>query len=154
MRHRAGMGLILLVLVGAAWSFVQGDTKPSATERHEQQGALMRTKLASSQKITAGLVTKDFSEIRSGAEELRKVCAATEWASHSDQVYAHHRKELMLQAGRMIDAAEEKNLDGATYSYVHALTTCISCHAYCRDVLKIADRVPTTRVIPIPTSVP
>ena len=58
----------------------------------------------------------------------------------------------MRQSEKIMNAAARENLDGAAYSYIHALTTCISCHDYCRDVLKIADNTPALRVVPIPTT--
>jgi len=113
----------------------------------------MLAKLASSQKIVSGLVSKDFPEIRKGAEELSRICEATEWAAEHDQIYAHHRTELKRQSQKLIKMATEQNLDGAAYTYMHALTTCISCHEYCRDVLKIADGPDTfEKVVPIPVT--
>ena len=151
MIHRGWSGLIVLAVLALGWSFVRGDSDPPRRKKDDQQAALMRAKLASSQKIGEGLVSKDFGEITNGAEELRKICRATEWEAHSDSVYAHHRKELIRQSEKMIGAAARENPDGAAYSYVHALTTCISCHDYCRDVLKIASNT-SSKVVPIPTT--
>ena len=152
MIQRGWAGLIVLAMLGLGWSLVRGDSDPPRRKKDDQQAALMRAKLASSQKIVEGLVSKDFDEITRGAEELLKICKAEEWEDHSDAVFAHHRKELMRQSEKMINAAARENLDGAAYSYIHALTTCISCHDYCRDVLKIADNTPTLKVVPIPTT--
>ncbi len=151
MIHRGWSGLIVLAVLALGWSFVRGDSDPPRRKKDDQQAALMRAKVASSQKIVEGLVSKNFDEITNGAEELLKICKATEWEAHSDSVYAHHRKELMRQSEKMINAAARENLDGAAYSYIHALTTCISCHDYCRDILKIADNT-GSKVVPIPTT--
>jgi hypothetical protein len=35
---------------------------------------------------------------------------------------------------------------------MHSLTTCISCHQYCRDVLKIATADDMDKVVPIPVT--
>lgn len=149
---RAGMaGAACVLVAGLGWTLVRGDAEPPL-RTPDQQAALMRAKLASTQRIVDGLVSKDFTDISKGAEELIRICKATEWESHSDDVYAHHRRELIRQAEKMIHSAGRENLDGAAYSYIHALTTCISCHDYCRDVLKIADDNPR-RVVPIPTTV-
>jgi hypothetical protein len=114
---------------------------------------LMQAKLASSQRITEGLVTKDFDLIRKGAVEWRQIAAATKWNSHSDPVFAQHRAELSRLADKLVRAAEEKNLDAAAYTYFGSLRTCIGCHEHCRDVL----HVPTIRrnpkaVTPIPVT--
>ncbi len=134
------------------WAFVQGQSDVPNAQGDVKQSALMRAKLASTQRIVDGLVTKDFDDIAKGAKELIKICKAVDWQAHEDDVYGHHRRELMLQAEKMISSAERENLDGAAYSYIHALTTCISCHDYCRDVLKIAADDDSSRLIPIPTA--
>ena len=113
----------------------------------------MRAKLASSQKITEGLVVKDFDLIRKGAEELRQVAAETRWYSPNDPIFVQHRSELSRLSEKLVRSAEEKNLDAAAYTYVRSLTTCIGCHEYCRDVLHVpAMRRNPKAVVPIPVS--
>lgn len=140
------------------WSVIGGGgvvrrlRSPGAAKDH-QQSALMLAKLASSQKIVDGLVSKNFDEIGRGATELTRICDATEWAAHRDQIYGHHRTELRRQSQKLAKMAREKNLDGAAFTYMHALTTCISCHEYCRDVLRIAeDTRPRNKIVPIPVN--
>jgi len=152
MVSRGFAGLVVLAVLGLGWTLVRGDSEAPERKKDDQQAALMRAKLASSQKIVEGLVSKDFDDITHGAEELLKICKATEWKNHSDEVYSHHRKELMRQTEKIMNAAARENLDGAAYSYIHALTTCISCHDYCRDILKIAENRSKFKVIPIPTT--
>lgn len=137
-------------LIAGVVSAASEQSEPES-ESDAQQGALMLAKLACSQKITNGLVTKNFADIKQGATELGRICIATEWASHSDPVYAHHRLELRKQAQKLAQMADEKNLDGATYSYMHSLNTCINCHEYCRDVLSLVeDSDVNLKVVPIP----
>jgi hypothetical protein len=152
MIDRFWKGLLLVAAVGLGWSFVQGETKNPVKAPHRPESALMRAKVASSHKIMEGLVAKDFPEIRMGADEILRICRATEWEANSDPVYAHHRSELIRQANKLIDAADQSNLDATTFAYFNALTTCINCHDHCRDVLKIANIKPATKIIPIPTT--
>ncbi|QDT29538.1 hypothetical protein [Gimesia panareensis] len=141
------------ILLIAGGVFASDELRKSAADPDEQQAALMLAKLASCQKITNGLVTKDFKGIHSGAKALSQICIATEWASHDDPVYAHHRMELRKQAQKLAKMAEEKNLDGSTYAYMHSLNTCINCHEYCRDVLSIVDDSEVKlKVVPIPSN--
>ncbi|MCC7423566.1 MAG: hypothetical protein IT428_25125 [Planctomycetaceae bacterium] len=141
------------VLATCGWLYAAGDRETPAPLHSDQQSALMLAKLASSQKIVDGLVSKDFNQIERGATELVHVCDATDWAARGDQVYAHHRTELRRQAQKLVKMADEKNLDGAAFTYMHSLTTCISCHEYCRDVLKIADNPKSTnKIVPIPVN--
>jgi hypothetical protein len=146
------MGLLLAIVSGLGWSLVRAETNTAAKPHRPPENALMQAKVASSHKIMEGLVAKDFREIHTGAEELKKICRATEWQAHSDPVYAHYRAELMRLANKLIDTADQSNLDAAAFAYVNALATCIHCHEHCRDVLKIAEIRRPTKVIPIPTN--
>ncbi|HXY36422.1 MAG TPA: hypothetical protein VEI07_19455 [Planctomycetaceae bacterium] len=137
--------------VGAASLIAWGSEKnePLAAETLEL-ATLMHAKLASSQKITEGLVTKDFDLIRKGAEELRRVTSATKWYSHNDPVFLQYRAELGRNADKLIRVADEKDLDAAAYTYTASLTTCIACHEYSRDVLHVPARRNPRAVQPIP----
>ena len=150
----------LTVLVLLCGGFVGASLIAWASDRQERTpshapelSVLMRVKLASSHKITEGLVVKDFDLIRKGAQELRQVAAETRWYSPNDPVFVQHRSELSRQADKLVRSAEEKNLDAAAYTYVRSLTTCIGCHEYCRDTLHVpALRRNAKGVVPIPVS--
>lgn len=130
-----------------------GQAAPAADVHHTHElSGLMRAKLASSQKVVEGLMAADFDLIHNGALEMSKICDATNWHASDDQVYAHYRAELKRTAKKLMLQAEDKNLDGASYTYMHSLTTCISCHEYSRDVLHIASKTPAFKAVPIPTT--
>lgn len=118
----------------------------------EQLAGLMRAKLSSSQQVVEGLMDGDFDLIRKGGEDLIKICDAVAWRTHEDQVYSHYRGELRRGAIKLIKQADEKSLDGAAYTYMHSMTTCISCHEYCRNVLRVAAVIPQSPVAPIPVT--
>lgn len=143
----------VILFAAASLILASGEDAKPHPNHSDQLSVLMLAKLASSQKIVSGLVSEDFDQIRRGADELSRVAEATDWAGHNDPVFAHYRTELKRQAQKLIGLAEDGNLDGAAYTYMHSLTTCISCHEYSRDVLKIAaDPQPSGKVIPIPVT--
>lgn len=148
-------GLMAAGLVAAVYTsavlWAQEPT-PDAPRNPVNEAALMRAKLASSQKVLEGLVDENFDLIRDGAKELVKITEATQWHAEEDQVYAHYRADLRRTALKLVVLAEEKNLDGAAYTYMHSITTCISCHDYCRDVLHIADAELKLRATPRPSA--
>jgi cytochrome c553 len=145
----AALGLVCAG-IGAA-SLIAWASEPQAPAAESVELAtLMHVKLASSQKITEGLVTKDFDLIRRGATEWRRVTAATKWYSHNDPVFLQYRAELGRNADKLIRATDEKNLDAAAYTYTASLTTCIACHEYSRDVLHVPARRNPRAVQPIP----
>ena len=152
MARRKWLALFPLMAIGLQWSFADGQAKRPEEPQHIPESALMRAKVASSHKIMEGLVARDFPEIRSGAEELLRICRATAWEAHSDHVYGHYRAELIRQAAKLADAAEQSNADAATFAYMNVLTGCINCHDHCRDVLKIAGVKRKSKVVQIPTT--
>jgi hypothetical protein len=147
------------VAVVACFSVVRIDLLASektdaAARDSDELAVLMRAKLASSQKVMEGLLVKDFDAIRKGGQELQRISEATKWYAHTDPIYAQHRSELGRQAGKLVQVAEEKNLDAAAYTYLRSLTTCISCHDHCRDVLHLKAVQPhPNAVTPIPTTI-
>jgi hypothetical protein len=131
-----------------AWATGQ---QPRLSEpRHDELSILMQAKLSSTQKVVEGLMSGDFEMIRKGGMDLQRVCDATGWRSHDDQVYGHYRAELKRSAAKLVEQANVSNLDGAAYGYMHTLTTCINCHDHCRNVLRVAQVEP--QVVPIPVT--
>jgi hypothetical protein len=135
-----------LLAVGIPVLFAQAPVDHAA----DTEAALMRAKLASSQKILEGLMVQNLKLVHSGAEELEKICQATEWHAKEDQVYAHYRAELQRMAKRLANLAQNEDIDGATYTYMHSITTCMNCHEYCRDVLHVAHTLPNLQATPTP----
>ncbi len=115
-------------------------------------GIAMRAKLGSSQRIVEGLTSANFELIRKGAEDLRNICDSRVWRPREDQVYTHYRGDLLRSATKLMEQAEQQNLDGAAYTYMHTLTTCINCHQYSRDVLRVAVVPRESSVILIPAT--
>jgi len=111
---------------------------------------LMLAKLASTQRVVTGLVSKNFGEIRRGAKDMISICDASQWETHPDPLYGHYKQQLRRQASNLAELADQQNLDGAAFNYIQTISTCISCHQHCRDVLRIA-AVPN-RVIQIPVN--
>ncbi len=142
------LGLLFVVFLGASVLLLASENQPGATGKSDTEAALMRAKLASSQKILEGLMTQDFGLIKNGGSELAKICEATQWHAKEDQVYAHYRDELRRASQKLVQLAEDEDQDGATYTYMHSITTCTSCHDYCRDVLHLASKDPTLQPVP------
>lgn len=126
--------------------------QPGDGQKSTQLPGLMIAKLANTQRVVAGLVAKDFGEIKRGAEDMLRVCDAEQWETHPDPVYAQYRSELRRQAQKLSELADAHNLDGAAFNYIQTVSACISCHEHCRDVLRIAQIPNANRVISIPAT--
>ncbi len=134
-----------LLIVGAlAVGLVsrEGGAEDEPAAKKDQVAVFMRAKLASSQKVLEGLVSKDFALIEAGSAELEKMSDAAAFKRYPDPVYRHYSREFRRLAGKLNRLAVDRNLEGASFTYMHATTTCISCHEYVRDVIMVADGVP------------
>lgn len=144
-----GIGMALL-LAGALslWGAERNGTAEKPPAGQTDRAAIMRAKLASTQKIVEGLLANDFVLIQRGGDELDRIGHSDAWAAAEDQVYAHYRNELQRQAVKISRLGQERNLDGASYAYMHLLTACIGCHSHCRDVLHVATQIPNLETPP------
>ena len=142
------LGLLGFLCLGVSFLLLAGEAEQPVTTKSDTEAALMRAKLASSQKILEGLMTQDFGLIEDGGRQLAKICEATQWHAKEDQVYAHYRDELRRASQKLVQLAEDEDQDGATYTYMHSITTCTSCHDYCRDTLHLAEKTPVLQEIP------
>jgi len=141
------LGLIACV-IGASAVLLAVETTSPANNPANTEAALMRAKLGSAHKIVEGLMVRDFKLVRNGAQELEKICDATLWHAEEDPVYAHYRAELRQTAKKLAILSLGEDRDGSAYTYMRLMTTCISCHDYCRDVLRIARTEPDLKAIP------
>ncbi|NIL98380.1 MAG: hypothetical protein GTO53_10865 [Planctomycetales bacterium] len=105
----------------------------------EDARPLMRAKLASSQRVFEGLLTKDFAQIRKGADELVRITDVAAWQNIDDPVHKHYHAEFRRLIIRLRGLAEKANLEGASFLYMQSVSTCINCHEHVRDVQKIAN---------------
>jgi hypothetical protein len=136
-----------LAMVGSVWIVAQ---QPIPNSRHNDSvPVLMRAKLGSSQKVVEGLMAGDFEMISKGGVDLQRICESEAWRQHEDPVVVQYRSELRRGAIKLVKLSKEENLEGAAYTYMHTLTTCINCHEYARNVLRIANNSP---VVPIPAT--
>jgi len=145
--------LLVVVLSAMAVHSSEPTEQVSGAVREESHGPLMLAKLASSQAVLEGLVSKDFDKVAEGADDLERICRTILWIDTDDQVYAHHRTEMHRLTQKISRTAETRNLEGAAFTYMHMLNVCISCHEHCRDVLKIADESELNlQIVPIPVT--
>jgi cytochrome c556 len=102
----------------------------------------MRVKLEASNKILEGLATEDFRLVREGARTLHTMSGAEKWRVSNDPLYRQYSAEFNRQAERLLEKANERNLDGATLAWVECTMSCVRCHKYARAI-KIAGPIAT-----------
>ena len=97
----------------------------------------MRAKLVGSQSVLDGLVTENFGLIHRGAENMKLISEAVQWPKAEDKVYDHFGHEFRRQCDKLMKQADEKNLEGAHYTYLSMTSTCIDCHNYVRGKFRV-----------------
>jgi len=123
------------ILTGNA--LVQPKQESQATAQQDKMKPFMRAKLVGSQTVMDGLVTENFGLIRQGAENMKLISQAVQWPVSEDKVYDHHGVEFRAKCDQLMKLADEKNLDGAHYTFLSMTTTCINCHNYVRGKFRV-----------------
>ena len=130
-----GTGLLFGV-VGVMWARAD----PPVTPINQAPTALMRSKLISSQNVLEGLLRKDFDSIARGAREMKRISEAAEWPRARDAVYEHFGTDFRRQCNQLESLANQHNHEGVMFTYLQMTTTCVQCHDYVRDSLRVAKR--------------
>jgi cytochrome c556 len=121
-------------IVFCAWLACRADERPHV---EGSLRAFMRAKLEASSKILEGLTTEDFQKIREGAQTLQKMSAAEKWRVTNDVLYRQYSAEFHKDAEKLLEKANDRNLDGATLAWVECTMSCVRCHNHARAI-KIA----------------
>lgn len=101
-------------------------------ETDQSRRDFMRSKLMYMQNIMEGIATRDFVLIRKGAEEVERITHAGEWLVSDSPEYKHMSDDLRTIAGKLIKAADGKNLDAAALRFSDMTINCMDCHDYSR----------------------
>ncbi len=117
---------LLLAFTLAASAPLRADDDPLA--------AFMQAKLSHSQQLLRGLVTEDFEGIAKNSQKLSVLSEEASWQVLQTAEYREHSLEFRRAAEAVAEAAKEKNIDGASLSYVKLTLSCIACHKYVRTV--------------------
>ncbi len=141
---------LVSTLIAACWSAQQEPQPPAQRlpkigQDHAQElpppqrsaGAFMRAKLVGSQKVLDGLVTEDFQLIKNGAQSMKQMSLAVQWPTADDAVYQHYGTEFRLQCDKLVELADEQNLQGTHYTFLQMTTTCVNCHSYVRKQFRV-----------------
>ena len=92
----------------------------------------MRAKLEASRTVLEGLVTENFDQVKAGAQKMSVMSKAAEWQVVKGPIYNQHSAEFQRASERLLKQAKEKNLEGATLSYMQLTMNCVTCHKYVR----------------------
>jgi hypothetical protein len=140
---KIGVMTIGSLLVAGSLFGVLGSRAADPAKEEQRDAILMRAKLAASQLTLEGLMYGDFDSIGRGAKQLHDI---DEWhSSKQDAVYDHYSAEFRRLSEKLARLANEKNAEGALFTYQHLTSTCVTCHEYVRDVSKTPNQAEIDR---------
>lgn len=131
---------ILLLAIGAAWLL---KAAPKSDPPEMTTRSAMRAKLTSAHQILEGIATENFSQIETNAQKLIQLSKVAGWRARQTPEYELFTNEFRRHAEAIIEAAQKKNLDGATLAYMQLTFNCASCHKHMRGLRTASRTVPT-----------
>ncbi len=129
----AGIGLSIvgfLLLAAKSPAHLWSQTQPATV------GAFMRLKLEPAKQILEGIATEDFDMISQSAQRVQTLTLDEKWkVLHNDQ-YSKNSQQFQRSVLQVLEAARNKNLDGAALAYVQMTLNCVHCHKDLRGAKK------------------
>ena len=124
------------VLFGMAicFSFLAFGVRAEQPKGTDDVGAFMQVKLTHSQAVLEGLTTEDYGQIAKHPQALSLLSMEASWNVLQSPQYAQRSADFRRAVNAMTQAAEKKNLDGATLAFVEVTLKCVECHKYVRSV--------------------
>lgn len=93
----------------------------------------MELKLEASKKILEGIVREDFKLIALQAARLKQLSQSSSWQWRQSDDFNLFTSVYRRSADKLMQAAQEKNLDLASLEYFQLTTSCVNCHRYMRE---------------------
>ena len=114
--------------------------KPSPTQAQDSGSdsnsitkEAMELKLEASKKILEGIVREDFKLIEIQAARLKQLSQSASWQWRQSDDFKLFTRIYRRSADKLMQAAQEKNLDLASLEYFQLTTSCVNCHRYMRE---------------------
>lgn len=128
----------------------RGQTSLQTVPKQQEKAATLnddlrlfvRIKLSCSQKMLSGLVTEDYAQIRSAAQEMKRVHQAKTWPQTKDEMYNHYNRVFAVNRDKLEKMAASKNLEGVRFAYLQLTASCVDCHSYFRGRFKVQQPAP------------
>lgn len=102
-------------------------------EKVDDSKTFMERKLSASKSIIEGLSRADYDLVEKCAQDLMLISQEANWKVLNTKPYLKMSADFRSSAERMRNAANDKNLDGATLAYFEVTLSCVRCHKYIRE---------------------
>jgi hypothetical protein len=127
------LGLAAIVLSAASRAAQEGVRRPHS------RAEFMRLKLDYSKQVLEGLTLENYETISKNARALKRLSEAAEWevpTIPNATDYIVFTNEFQRLADELARNAKERNIDGATLTYLRLTMNCVNCHKYVRGVAR------------------
>lgn len=102
--------------------------------------ALMREKLALSDKVLEAVMTSDYAALERDAHALARLTEKPGWTVLTTPEYARYSSAFVSAVQELAAAAKDRDLDNAALRYTTMTMACYQCHRYVKNA-----RVATSR---------
>ena len=106
----------------------------ASAEQVDNVAKFMRVKMNHAHKVLEGLALEDFDAIAKHSQEMSLLSQAASWQVLQTPEYRQQSTDFRRAANALTEAAQKKNLDGASIAYVEMTLKCVQCHKYVRRV--------------------
>jgi cytochrome c556 len=91
---------------------------------------VMRAKLEHAQQILGDVVTSNWSGLEQHSQELRRAAEDPAWAVLTTPEYVRQTGAFLRASDDLLEAAKQRDLEGAPLAYVSLTMSCVQCHRY------------------------
>lgn len=124
--------LAMAVAAGGYWSSmprVVTAQEPGTAPR----AAFMRLKLQPVKDVLEGIALEDFDRISAAATRIHALSLDESWMVIQTDEYRRQSDEFRRAVKLVVDAAHDRNIDGATLGYMQLTLNCVRCHRQLRN---------------------
>src|SRR5262249_24607497 len=101
--------------------------------RRQEMRPSMRQKLEHAQLLIEGLANEHFDMVRDNARALRYLVGDALWRVTPNRTYVRYSGEVASIAEDLERRANEKDLNGATLSYIRPIMNCVNYPKFVRN---------------------
>ena len=116
------------VRLGLTGMVVVGLSVTEASSQTVQLQRVMREKLQQSQGLLAALVTSDWVVLEQRSRDLERLTNDPAWAVLKTPEYARYGSAFAEAIRDLIEAARQRDQEGAPLAYVSLTLSCVRCH--------------------------
>lgn len=140
MKKMSGVLIGFLMVTALALAPASGASAVQRKEQSRPAESVMLEKLDYAHKLLDAMVLEDFNAIRSNAEQLARLSAASGWRVMRTQEYSQFSGEFRGAAESLAEAARARNSEAAGAAYTKLTQGCIQCHAHIRHTRRASVR--------------